>query len=170
MIDKNLRSGKNWTSHMPLLIKLILGTEGTVLEVGSGPFSTPLLHWLCSYTGRKLITYENVKSYYKFAKQFQSKYHSIRFIENWDDLPIEKYSVVMIDHEPSERRVVDIERFAKHCKYMIVHDTEESMNHLYHFDKIEHLFRVRKDFTSGNRTTVFSNSPLDFLDIIPMID
>jgi len=169
MIDKNLRSGKAWTTHMPLLIKLILGTEGTVIEVGSGPFSTPLLHWLCSYTGRKLITYENVPSYYKFAKQFQSKYHSIRFINNWDELPVQKCSVIMIDHEPSERRVVDIIRFKDSCKYMIVHDTEESMNKLYHMDKVKWFFRYRKDFTSGNRTTVFSNSPLDFLDVTPQI-
>lgn len=167
MIDESMRSGKMWTSHMPLLIKLLLGTEGTVIEVGSGPFSTPLLHWLCSYTGRKLITYENVKSYFKFAKQFQSKYHSIRFIETWDDLPVQKCGVIMIDHEPSERRVVDIERFKDHCDYMIVHDTEEKRNDLYHFDRISHLFKNRVDFTSGNRTTVFSNKDLSFLDKVP---
>jgi hypothetical protein len=70
----------------------------------------------------------------------------------------------MIDHEPSERRVVDIERFKDSCKYMIVHDTEESKNDLYQFSRIDHLFKNRKDFTSGNRTTVFSNRSLDFLD------
>lgn len=167
MIDKNLRSGKMWTTHMPLLIKLLLGTKGTVIEVGSGPFSTPLIHWICSYTGRKLITYENVQSYYKFAKQFQSKYHSIRFVETWDDMPVQECAVIMIDHEPSERRVVDIERFKDSCEYMIVHDTEEKRNDLYHFDSISHLFKNRVDFESGNRTTVFSNKDLSFLDKIP---
>lgn len=169
MIDKNQRSGKKWTTHMPLLIKLLLGTTGSVLEVGSGPFSTPLLHWLCSFTGRKLVTYENVPSYYKFAKQFQSKNHSIRFVNTWDELPVEHYQVVFIDHEPSERRITEVERFKDSCDYMIIHDTEEDKNDLYHFDRIDH-FKYRKDFSSGNRTTVFSKYPLDFLDKVPKID
>lgn len=158
-----IRTGKNWTSHMPLLIKLVERTEGPILEIGSGPYSTPILHWLCSFTGRKLVTYENVESYYKFAKQFQSKYHSIRFIKDWDELPVLKYSIVMIDHEPSERRVVDIERF-KDSDYLIVHDTEDKMDYLYGFSKIYHLFKNRYDFTSGNRTSVLSNKDLSFLD------
>ena len=157
-----IRTGKNWTSHMPVLMKLVRGTEGTILELGSGPYSTPILHWLCSYTGRKLITYENVPEYYKFARQFQSKYHSIRFIDNWDEVPVKKYSIVMIDHEPSERRVVDIERF-KDSDYLIVHDTEDKMDYLYGFSKIYHLFKNRLDFVSGNRTSVLSNKDLSFL-------
>jgi hypothetical protein len=157
-----IRSGKNWTSHMPSLIKLVQNTEGPILELGSGPYSTPILHWLCSVTGRRLITYENVESYYKFARQFQTKYHSIRFIKSWDEVPVKKYSIVMIDHEPSERRVVDIERF-KDSDYLIVHDTEDKMEYLYGFSKIYHLFKNRHDFTSGNRTSILSNKSLDFM-------
>jgi len=77
---------KGWSSHFTLLIKAILASRGPVAEVGAGFFSTPLLHWMCKSLGRLLITYENEREFYKFAKNFQDKGHKVKFIENWDKM------------------------------------------------------------------------------------
>src|SRR3954454_11711777 len=72
------------STHFPVLIKLIQMTDGPVLELGSGLFSTPLLHWLCferawcGKPGRRLYTWEAYAHYLEFAKKFQSPTHDVR--------------------------------------------------------------------------------------------
>src|SRR3954465_681875 len=58
------------STHFPLLIKLVQMTQGPILELGSGLFSTPLLHWLCFEQERELHTWEKYEHYLDFAKKF----------------------------------------------------------------------------------------------------
>ena len=46
-------------SHLPVLIKMVLMTDGPILELGTGFFSTPVLHWLCAEKKRKLVSYDS---------------------------------------------------------------------------------------------------------------
>jgi hypothetical protein len=118
---------------MPVLITTVQMTNGPVLELGAGIFSTPLLHWLCEEKKRKLVTFEDVKKYYRFAKQYRSKTHSVEFVEDWDKIKIDKHwSVALIDH-PENRRVKDALRLKDRADYIIIHDTQDSV---YGYDKI----------------------------------
>ena len=56
---------KSWTTHIPMLIKTVNDTRGPVLEIGSGFFSTPLLHWICKYHNQEIITLEHNPEYYE---------------------------------------------------------------------------------------------------------
>ena len=94
-----------------MLLKYAQITNGPILELGAGLHSTPLLHWLCAESNRKLITYESNLTWFKYAKEFQSRNHSIRLAENWDEIDFiaplptankksnKRWSVVFIDHE-----------------------------------------------------------------------
>ncbi len=114
---------KQWSTHMPILIKAVSLTSKDVLELGSGYFSTPLLHWICKYKNN-LYTYENNQFFFDFARQFQSRQHRIRFLENWDDLKVDKHwGVVFVDHQPDERRGNDAIRFKDNADYVVIHDT-----------------------------------------------
>ena len=149
---------------MTMLIKVLLNSEGPVCEVGGGPFSTPLLHWICKMQNRKLVTYENNKDFYDICHQFQSKNHSIRFIENWDEMDFKTHwSLVFIDHHPAERRVVDVINFKDSADYIVMHDTED---YRYGFDKAFPLFKYRYDWKDCTPyTSVVSNSKdLTFLE------
>lgn len=120
-----VRLKKEWTTHMPMLIKVLLNSEGPVCEVGGGPFSTPLLHWMCKMQNRKLVTYENHPEYYYFCHRFASPGHKIIFLENWDDMDFKTHwGMVFIDHHPSERRAVDVVNFKDSADYIVMHDTE----------------------------------------------
>ena len=144
---------------MPMLIKVVQMSEGPILEIGSGPFSTPLLHWLCHEKGRKLITYENVPDYFKFAKGFQSRNHRIRFVKDWEEMDIKAHwGVVLIDHEPAKRRHADILKLKDNADYIVIHDTEPERENKYGYQNIWPLFKYRYDW-KGCRpwTTVVSN-------------
>lgn len=123
IIEANLR--KDWTTHMGVLTKVVLASSGDVLEFGSGPFSTPLLHWLCKDMNRLLISYENDLNFFKFAEQFESRLHRIRFVKDWDNIDtITHRGVVFVDHHPLERRETDAIRFKNSSDFVVIHDTE----------------------------------------------
>lgn len=149
---------KEYTTNMPMLIKVLSISKGDVIECGGGIFSTPLLHWLCKMQNRKLITYETELSYYKFERKFQSPLHRIRFVENWDDIPIPKHvGVVFIDHHPSERRMVETLRFKDVADYIIIHDTERESRE-YNQEEVFDQFKYRYDWKDCKPwTSVFSN-------------
>jgi hypothetical protein len=160
----NIRFPKGWSTHMPMLIRLVQMTDKPVLEIGSGLYSTPLLHWLCKERNVKLITYEDTPEYFKFAKSFQSRNHSIRFVEDWKNIDVEtNWGVVLIDHHPEEQRGKDIMRLKDKADYFVLHDSEKEI--VYGYDKVWEHFKYRYDWKDCKPwTTVLSNSKdLSFL-------
>lgn len=149
---------KEYTTHMGVLINVLLKSEGDVVELGGGIFSTPLLHWLCKDLNRKLITYENEPEYYKFEKNFQSPLHRIRLVKSWDEVDTKTHrGVVFIDHHPAEQRSVDIINFKDSADYIIVHDTERDNEH-YDFARAWKYFKYRYDWKDCKPwVTVVSN-------------
>ena len=120
---------------MGVLVKVLYISEGDVVEIGSGPASTPLLHWVCKDLNRNLITYENNQDYYNYARQFQSRMHRIVLITDWDDVDFKtRCGVVFVDHAPSERRSIDIINFKNSAVYLVIHDTEKEKQ--YGYEKI----------------------------------
>lgn len=145
------------STHNPMLIKTILISDGPVLEVGAGLYSTPLMHWLCKVLHRKLVTYENDPGFYQFAKKFVSIDHRVKFIESWDKMDFSTHwGVVLIDHSPEERRVVDLINFKDKADYIVVHDTEAEEE--YNWEKAWPHFKYRYTWKDCRPwTTVVSN-------------
>ena len=54
---------KDWSSHLPVLIKIMSITTGDVLEIGTGIYSTPFLHWACFGKKRNILSIENNDKY-----------------------------------------------------------------------------------------------------------
>ena len=143
---------------MTMLVKVLLASNGDVIECGGGVFSTPLLHWMCKYLDRELITYEQEPSYYQFEHTFQSRQHRIRFVKDWDEIKIpEHVGMVFIDHHPPERRMIELERFKDSADYIVVHDTERTTRE-YNRDEVFALFKYRYDWKACKPwTSVVSN-------------
>ena len=150
----------DWGSHIPVLIKVIEITNGTVLELGTGISSTPLLHMLCFDKDRKLVSYDNNQKYVDMFRKYKSETHKINFVNDWDEIDINEHnwSVVFVDHAPGERRVVEIAKFVN-AEFVIVHDTEPKENYTYGFNTIYPLFKYKFDYTkTKTHTTVLSNN------------
>lgn len=148
---------KSWSTHMPMLLKVLLMSTGDVVEVGGGVFSTPLLHWLCKIQNRKLITYEDEPEFYRFTREFQSQTHSVRLIKNWDEMDFKTHrGVVFIDHHPEHRRGLDAIRFKDSADFIVMHDTERPEKYNY-AGVWEHFKYVRHDTGCKPWTSVVSN-------------
>ncbi len=137
-------------------------TTGDVLEIGMGLYSTPFLHWAC-FNKRKLVSYDNDAEYFNMNKQYEEGLHEVHFVDDWDSMDIEKpWDVVLVDHGPSERRIVDIKKLANLARFIVVHDTEGRSDHNYHFSTVFPSFKYKYTFTKSRpHTTILSN----FVDV-----
>ena len=155
-------------SHLPILIKLLNITDGPVLELGTGLFSTPFLHWACFDKKRKLVSYENKKQFFDMWIYNDERevgndysYHEVNFVENndWDKVNVleEYWSIAFIDHNPGPRRREEMKRLAHGADYVVVHDTDEKNDWYYKYAEYFPLFKYRWDSKIYPRTTVLSN-------------
>jgi hypothetical protein len=148
-------------SHLAVLIKLVNETTGPILEMGSGVCSTYFLHWACFPTNRKLVTCENKPEYYDFARRFGYNFHTVHCTEDLDSLDLSgPWSIAFIDHEPPERRGVEVERLKDCADYIVVHDTDAKRMAAYGFnaDLLNGLFKYKWRYKRGTPyTSVFSN-------------
>jgi len=158
----NMDVSIRYSTFLPMLLEAMARTNGDVLELGAGVFSTPLLHWLCQRQKRNLLTIENDRSWYGFVKRYlRTDHHQILHVANWDDADqyIDKeWDVVLIDHSPSERRIEEIKKLANKAKYLVVHDSDPWKDHQYHYSTIYPLFKYRFNFDQADhQTAVLSN-------------
>lgn len=156
-------SAAGYSSHMPVLIKLVNMTDGPILELGTGLFSTPYLHWACFSLKRKLVSYDDQEKYIEYVKRFQSDYHDVILVDTFDNADIEKHwNIAFVDHQPCLRRVVEIARLAAFADYVVLHDTQISRKEDYQYYKIYPMFKYRYDFKEVRpHTSVLSN----FIDL-----
>lgn len=152
-----LHRHKRYSSHLPLLIKMVTQTIGNVLECGTGLFSTPVLHWLCVPDKRTLVSYESDKEFYNIAKQYSDEFHIISYVKDWDDIEIEKpWDVVFIDHDAG-RRNIEARRVSNYAKFVIIHDTCGRDEKHYHYKEVYPLYKYQYQFLTRPRTKVMSN-------------
>ncbi len=147
-------------THIPLLSRAFDLSSGDILEVGTGFFSTTFLDWVCSFSGRKLVSYETSPKWYERAKRMQSDYHDIFFVEKWADIPLDQkhWGLAFVDHDPHKERAVTIERLKDKADYIIVHDTEPRSEKGYDYPRIYSLFKYRFDHKKVEPwTSVLSN-------------
>jgi len=145
-----------WSTHMPVLLKLASITTGPIMELGSGIYSTPLLHWLCDETKRELITYENDKAFIKFAKEYESENHRVQLVDDFLTIPnTDHYSIILIDHG-GHTRGRTVVHFKDSADYIVIHDSDVVGKNMYQIAFPE--FKYRKDYDRFKPwTTVLSN-------------
>lgn len=144
-------------SHLPVLITALRKTQGDVLELGCGIYSTPFIHWICMLDRRRLVTYETEQEFGDYLGYFASDLHIVRFCADVEAVDFsDPWSVVLVDHAPDERRYLTIARL-QHAEYVVAHDSEEEHDSRYRYSSIFDLFKYRKRFDLDPSTTVFSN-------------
>jgi hypothetical protein len=157
-----------YSTHLPCLMEAMKRTDGDVLELGPGVFSTPVLHWMCKVQDRFLLTIESDKKWSWFCRQyFDSPKHQHLQVDDWyyAKWPIMKpWDVALIDHSPSERRVVEIALLKDLVKYMVVHDANPGKDKEYHFSTIYPLFKYRYNFNEVEPNVVVLSNLVDLKD------
>ena len=114
-----------YATHCGPLALAVSITDGPVLELGMGVFSTPILHEICG--NRLLVSVDTSPDWIvKFAR-FQKDNHHIRHVRDfkklYDSIGLE-WAVAFVDFDPLENRVSEIRRLADTAGIIVVHDTE----------------------------------------------
>jgi len=127
-------------THLPLLAACVARTPGPVLELGMGAYSTPLLHAMCPDV--RLLSLESDEAWFREFSYLLKGRHEGLLIHDWARAPIDDdhWSVVLVDHQPAARRVVEIERLRGKADYLVVHDTE---HRLYGYEPVLTTFKQR---------------------------
>jgi hypothetical protein len=131
-------------THIFTLVRAFDQSEGDVLELGTGYFSTLLLHWLCGIAGRKLVSYDNQWRWYKRAKEaWNIGDHEVHFVEDYDTLNLtdRHWGLVLIDHSPHLRRSIDAIKLKDHADFLVLHDTEPTDEGLYNYQEVYPHFK-----------------------------
>jgi len=153
-------SGRYGT-HLPCLIKIMERTSGDVLELGMGVFSTPYLHYKCMLDNRKLVSYENFREWMNFFIRYgyENENHKINFVEKYSDANIDKeWDLVLVDQTPDSSRIEEVKRLSLKAKYIVIHDSNENMESVYHYSEIYPMFKYKKVwYKDSNHATVLSN-------------
>lgn len=114
-------------SHLPVLMRCLELTDGPVLELGGGLYSTPFLHWACFRSGRHLVTMEKHEVYYEYLEQYRRDWHEVEFVEDWGEMNVTRmnWGIVLVDHDPLERRPIEARRVKDCAEYVVFHDATE---------------------------------------------
>lgn len=143
--------GHGHGTHLPALMHYVLITEGPVLELGCGHYSTPVLHDLCRGMRRRLVSVEADPDWRRRFHHLASAWH--QFVRSCEQLHGDaNWSVALVDHA-MDRRQTDLVALADQARFIVVHDTNCSR---YGYDL--RGFRYRRDFNELSPTvTVVSN-------------
>lgn len=106
-------------SHRTLLwhaLEAAKHTQKPVLELGSGPASTPFLRTYCANNDLGLYSYDSSPHWAEVMK--------VEYVSSWDkhNLWQKNYSVVLLDLAPGEYRKVALMKLK--AEIIVIHDSE----------------------------------------------
>ena len=157
-----------YSTFLPVLMEVMNRTDGDVLELGGGVFSTPVLHWMCETKKRNLLTIESDKNWIRFLQQYyRTDHHKFLYVENWDDCKDainKKWDVALVDHSPSGRRVEEIKQLANLAKYIVAHDSDPWKDKTYRYSTIYPLFKYKYNFGEVDHNTVLLSNFVNLED------
>ncbi len=156
----------SYGTHMAPLLTTVMHSEGPVLEMGCGDYSTPLLHAVCSATKRLLVTAETDLNWMNLFEDLQTPWHHFihvpinsKHTDAWDLVGNDnEWGVVFIDHAPTERRVIDIIRLRARTKIFVAHDTNKSC---YNYEPVLSSFKYRYVYKRYERQTTIVSDTID---------
>lgn len=162
----------NFSTHMAALITSVVNTDGPVLELGCGDFSTPLLHAICSVNKRFLLSTDTDKKWLNLFIDLEQPWHQFLYVpvyeddwttnpkpHLWDEVGNDRHwGVVFVDHRPGERRVVDIQRLRSNADIIVVHDTEQPS---YNYEPVLKTFKYKYVYERYLVTTTVVSDTID---------
>lgn len=157
-------------SHLPVLLACLRRTDGPILELGAGIYSTPLVHAfsVLERYGRTVETdpvwASRIRGLFE-GIPVGSTHHDILTVSDPEEanLAEQHWSVALVDHA-TRHRARDLATLRDlGVDLIIVHDTQDLR---YGCESVLETFQYRLDFDGWGppRTTVVSNGmPLDWL-------
>lgn len=152
--DEFLEGVTDWSNHRPLLWLALENTNGPVIEMGCGDGSTRQLHAYCADNNRRLYSFDTDADWLNRFSDCATDQHTFHHIVNHWEIAQKicpNPSVILIDHAPGERRIVDVKNYSDHMApggIIVMHDTQPPPTAAdYGYERIWHLFKYRVDLS-----------------------
>ena len=134
-------------SHVLVLLPCLQLTDGPVLELGGGIYSTSLLSLysqsrFCRTIETNMFWYEKIRSFFPLSPDITDRRgHEILHAKDYENALISDrcWEIALVDQEAS-CRVKSIKRLKDCCRIMIIHDTERPS-----LDEVMQDFRYKLD-------------------------
>ncbi len=138
-----------YSTHLEPLVKAAIESNGDILELGCGDYSTPLLASIALNRGKKLY----VKS---SDARWANQYKDICDVEivNWDTWKIDrKYGMIFLDNEEhAPQRTFRLASLKDYADVIVMHDASQAMD--VGLKDILHLFKSYKYYDKHDPATV----------------
>lgn len=160
--------GPGWASHLPVTMALLRATDGPVVELGCGIYSTPVMHWECEENGREMTSYEAHPDWCHKFKRFNRGRHRVIKVDSYEDLDLSgPVSLALVDHTGTHRRYRQALRLA-HADFVVIHDAARAMGSRVQRSKMRNAFEHRFRYSKFHpETLILSNrhNPQKILDL-----
>lgn len=145
-------------THLQALVWALYRTDGPILELGVGWYSTPLLAGVAEVTGRRVICVEGNRHWFAWAEQrFDGRVMVVSPVDGIHAFEL-TWGLVLVDHGDGARRAESVHRYRRTC--VVVHDTQPNVRQ--HYPGLEEVlttFDRRRDFTELEPWTTVVNAP-----------
>lgn len=165
----------DYATHQRFLLRALLNTNGPILELGCGWFSTPLIHEVGINQGRYILSQDNDPSWFKdirgtFYVPYKHEFECPINRGSWEQQ--RRWSVAFVDHGPTPEtprndkgllnsldRAVAVTDLIDAVDVFVLHDTQLLVRWEYDWDKVLSLFKYSiTDETCTVHTTIASNT------------
>lgn len=118
-------------THQPILLDIIRRTDGPILELGAGDYSTRQIHEVAGQ--RKILTIDHDRIWLRKYSHLKTYFHKFILVNNKDIKGYylkdnDHWSVVFIDNIHWDFRVPAIMRYKDTADYLVIHDTQFAAN------------------------------------------
>lgn len=117
-----------YSTNQQAVVYALMKTQGPVIELGSGYYSTPILHEICKGQKRLLMTFDNSPEWLIKFDHLKSDLHSIAIVEDWNKLLAGfnegAIGVALVDQWPIEQRLLWIQKLLPVTDIIVCHDAE----------------------------------------------
>jgi hypothetical protein len=144
----NLPLDFRYGSHVIPLLASFWVTDGAILELGSGWYSTPMAHRIAQSQHRYVLTADCDPNWLKLFTMFATSTHDfylvnvtckrpiltpyaldtriVTIVSDWASVGHQRnnWSVIFVDHAPLTQRYIDLERLRSQADLLVIHDTE----------------------------------------------
>lgn len=143
------------SNAIPLVISALM-TQGDMLELGMGMFSTPILSKIAIEYKRKLISVDTEKNWVdKFIGYNSTELHKIYLMSDYRELSQygrnSSWGIVLVDHFYATARSLDVISFANNSQIVLAHDAEKMYDAMYRYD----VNKVTSYFKYGCKFSLF---------------
>jgi hypothetical protein len=157
-------------SHVIPFLASLWVTDGAILELGSGWYSTPVAHRISDVHNRSVLTADSTYTWLNHFLFLSSSKHSLylvgdtnqkvatangkpalEVVRSWKSIGHQQkhWGFIFVDHAPSGQRVVDLERLRQQGDLFLIHDTESANEIFYKVANVLGTFKYRTTFGPG---------------------